>query len=199
MRNIITVLGVFLLVGAVVLIITNDSNPQEELSDNTEEETEETESTVGEEVQEEENGLNFSNATYRIEGEAINLVDGEYSAEISSDGVEMSVYAELIDTAEGDLNNDGKPDGAVVIMHDPGGTAVFYYLVGLLQTDSGGESTNAVRLGDRIGIESIEIDNEGMVEVDLLVRAEDDPFAVEPSVEETRRFRVESDSLFEVE
>lgn len=199
MRKTIIILGILLLVTAIGLTVVRDRDVGEGETEgeiSTEDLEEQGDESTG---AKEDSGFDFANTTYLIEGERIELSAGEYEARgASGGGGGATVYAELVETAKGDLNGDGETDGAAIVMHDPGGTALFFYLSGLIRTDSGIEATESVMIGDRIDINSLEI-REGMVEAVVMTRAQNEPFAAVPTIEETLRFRLEGNTLVKVE
>lgn len=72
-------------------------------------------------------GLDPLNATYRIEGQPIALVDGHHespAAPGSATKVRTAVWKQPV---FGDLDGDGDEDAALLLIHDPGGSGTFYY------------------------------------------------------------------------
>lgn len=138
-----------------------------------------------------------SNATYTIDQRKVTLSGGIFQ-EPAAPGSASKATTQLLDKrATGDLNADGKPDAAVVLTFSGGGTGTFYYLVALLGTGAGkSESTNAVLLGDRIGIDAVRVEG-GTVSVDTLDRRAGEPFSASPSVKVTRVFQVKGGALAE--
>ncbi|MBM2826683.1 MAG: hypothetical protein HW403_747 [Dehalococcoidia bacterium] len=136
-----------------------------------------------------------ANATYMIERQSVTLSNGSAEQSIVP-GSATKMLTKLSDQqAVGDLNGDGKPDVAVVLVHDPGGSGTFYYIAAVLNDGTGkGNSTNVELLGDRIAVEKISIDKGEMV-VDFLTRRSDDPRTAPPSVKTTKRFSVRDGKL----
>lgn len=139
-----------------------------------------------------------SNATYTIEQRKVTLSGGVLE-EPAAPGSASKTTTRLLDKrATGDLNADGKPDAAVVLTSTGGGTGTFYYLFALLGTGAGkSESTGAVLLGDRIGIDAVRVDA-GKVSVDLLDRRAGEPMSTAPSVKITRIFQLKNGALTEI-
>jgi hypothetical protein len=100
--------------------------------------------------------------------------------------------------ATGDVNADGKPDAVAILTSTGGGSGTFYYVVALLNSDTGkGESTNAIQLGDRVVVDAVRIDG-GRISVDTLERRPGEPFTTAPSVKITRVFQVKDGRLAEI-
>ena len=140
-----------------------------------------------------------SNATYVIERRTVTLRDGGFE-EPAAPGSAAKATTRLVDKrATGDLNGDGRPDAAVVLASTGGGSGTFYYVAALLGQGGGkGTATNAIVLGDRIGIDAVRIDGRTIV-VDFLVRKPGEPFTTAPSVKVARVFQVKDGALSETE
>lgn len=93
----------------------------------------------------------------------------------------------------GDVTGDGKPDTALLLADDPGGSGTFYYAV--LAIDDGGSwrATNALPLGDRIKPENIEYED-GQFVYRFLERKPDEPMAATPTVQNTVPVRLDAAS-----
>jgi hypothetical protein len=111
------------------------------------------------------------------------------------------VFAEEIvltdDVAYGDLNSDNKSDTAVLILRSGGGSGSFIYVAALISSLSSYKGTNALYIGDRIVPQSVSIED-GQITVTYLDRKSDEPMAVEPTVETTKKFVLRSGSLVEI-
>jgi heat shock protein HslJ len=69
--------------------------------------------------------------------------------------------------AQGDLNGDGKTDAVVLLDDQSSGSGHFIWLAAVLDALGKPTPTEAVMLGDRIGVKSIKIDN-GQVVADIV-------------------------------
>lgn len=121
------------------------------------------------------------NATYRIEGRLVTLENGRAelpAAPGSATTVRTQVFGEPV---TGDLNNDGQPDAAFLLIQEPGGTGTFFYLVAALKTSTGYVGTNALFVGDRIAPQNVSI-VKGQVLLNYADRAPGEPFSVKPSI-----------------
>jgi hypothetical protein len=94
----------------------------------------------------------------------------------------------------GDVDGDGRPDTVVVLVYQPGGSGTFFYLAALLNPTSGGTTTPAVLLGDRIKVTGLRLEGRAIV-VDLLDRSAGQPLSVSPTVSATKRFVVDRGAL----
>ena len=139
-----------------------------------------------------------SNATYILDSRTITLTNGVFD-EPAAPGSAAKATTRLTDKrASGDMNGDGKPDVAVVLTSSGGGSGTFYYAVALLSQGGGkGDATNAILLGDRIGVDAIRIDG-GKIIIDTLERRPGEPFTTAPSVRFARTFQVKAGALSEV-
>ena len=138
-----------------------------------------------------------SNATYTIDRRTVTLNNGVFE-EPAAPGSAAKATTRLTDKrGSGDLNGDGKADAAVVLTFTGSGSGTFYYIVALLG-QGGGKSaaTNAIVLGDRIGVDAVRIDG-GKILVDTLERKPGEPFTTTPSVRATRMFQLREGALTE--
>jgi hypothetical protein len=92
----------------------------------------------------------YRDATYTVNGRPVQLTDG-LSEVAAAPGSASKVVTRIFgNTAEGDLNGDGRADIAFILTQSPGGSGTFFYAVAALRTDTGWTGLNAVPLGDRI-------------------------------------------------
>jgi hypothetical protein len=139
--------------------------------------------------------------TYQLEGSdgyQVALVDGRYQSPPElPDAERVVVSAELHPlSAVGDLDGDGNPDAAVVVVAEGGGSGVFEELVAVLNRGSGLAPLPSVPLGDRVVVRDIEVRG-GRIVIALTSAGPDDP-ACCPSQRTTRRFAVSGGRLAEV-
>jgi hypothetical protein len=141
------------------------------------------------------------------------LPDIEYPVELASTGrarLENGFFEETIapgsasrtrislgkEMCEGDLNGDGSPDAAAILIGSSGGTGTFTYLTAVVNDKGTARPVAAVLLGDRIVVKSVTIDS-GEITVRLLTRSEQEPMASPPTVATTRTFRLRGTDLTE--
>lgn len=120
------------------------------------------------------------NASYKIEGTEVALVDGVSAVPLEGTSATTTTRS-FGNEAVGDLNGDSKDDVAFILTQSTGGSGTFYYLAVALRTDTGYKGINTLLLGDRIAPQTTEIKN-GEVVVNYAVRAEGEPMATKPSV-----------------
>ena len=139
-------------------------------------------------------GADPSIATFTIDGRAITLVAGR-SEEPAAPGSATKIVTSLgQQRAEGDLDGDGRPDSAVVLVHQPGGSGRFTYVALLLNPVAGSAGTNGVLIGDRITLSALRLDGKVIV-VEYLDRRPGEPFATAPSVATTKRLLLSGGKL----
>jgi len=135
-----------------------------------------------------------SNATFKIEGDTIALVNGRAERE-AAPGSAIKVTTTLADPrVSGDVDGDGRPDTVVVLIYQPGGSGTFFYIAALLNATGGVTTTPAVLFGDRIKVTGVKLDGRTIV-VAVLDRTAGQPFSESPSVAATKRFVVDGGAL----
>jgi len=105
------------------------------------------------------------------DGSKYKLQDGHYQQGKSIDDF---VDIRLDSAAFGDLNNDGRPDAAVILVANYGGSGSFYTLTALVNEGKGFSQTNNLELGDRVNIKKLEI-AQGKIKIDMLTHGPNDP------------------------
>lgn len=130
-------------------------------------------------------------STYLEEG-SVRLENGAYE-----DAARRTAVFLLPEYAVGDLDGDSVPDAAVLLATNTGGSGTFHDLVAVLNRDGQPEAAAAIFLGDRVPTERIRI-VEGTIELDVTMHGPGDPMCC-PSVDVTRRFRLEDGALQEID
>jgi hypothetical protein len=121
------------------------------------------------------------NATYFIEGTTVRLQEGRSEIGItphSATKIKTAVYAKPV---YDDLNGDAREDAALLLIHEPGGSGIFFYVVGALNINGKFRGTNAVLLGDRITPHDLQIRN-GVLIAKYTDRRPGEPMIAPPSV-----------------
>ena len=141
-----------------------------------------------------EPGTDPRNATYRIESKEIPLVDGQFETRPAPGSATKEKTRVFGEPEFGDLDGDGIEDAAIVLVHDPGGSGMFYYLAAALQRNGMYLGTNAVLLGDRVAPRTISIRN-GVIAANYADRRAEEPMAASPSVAKSMYLTVEGITL----
>ena len=125
----------------------------------------------------------------------VTLTDGQFEGESIVEGGASRPIVNLLSqpVSYGDLDNDGQPDAAVVLVSNSGGSGTFVYLALVQPRDGALENVATSFLGDRVQVKSLSIEGDRLIAT-LLSHAPDDP-ACCPSQEETRLFRLSGEQL----
>lgn len=126
------------------------------------------------------------------------LVDGQYRESAAPGSVAETLVRATEFAALGDIDGDGIGDGVIVLENDPGGSGVFYELVGVLNRASQPLTLAPIALGDRVQIEGLELAPDGTVRVTLVKHGPDDPQCC-PTLNVTLRYRLSGDRLVSVD
>ena len=97
------------------------------------------------------------NATYVIEGKEFTLTNGISETQAAPGSASKIITRYFGNEATGDLNFDGLPDKAYLLVQSGGGSGLFYYAVVALKTADGYKLTNTFFIGDRIAPQPTEI------------------------------------------
>ena len=135
-----------------------------------------------------------SSATFTIDGRPITLVAGRAEQPAAPGSASKIVTSLGTQRADGDIDGDGRPDSAVALIHQPGGSGTFTYVALLLNLASGPSGTNAVLIGDRITLSALRVDGKTIV-VEYLDRRPGEPFTTAPSVATTKRLTLSGGKL----
>ncbi len=136
------------------------------------------------------------NLTYPIDlapDGAAQLVDGSFSAPAAPDSA-AEIVIDLSDSfAYGDINGDGVPDAAVVLVAQTGGSGIFYYLAPVLNQDGTPDPLTPELLGDRVELQSLAIAGE-QIDVEMITAGPDDPLCC-PTQQSSRTFALSGREL----
>ena len=124
------------------------------------------------------------NLTLTIDGQTVALSDGAAEMEAAPGSAAKNTAGIVGEPVAGDVNSDGKPDEALLIRNDPGGSGTFYYAVVAVADDGGYRATNAVPLGDRIEPQGIAF-SDGHFVYRFLERRPGQPKSDAPTVEKS--------------
>ncbi len=113
--------------------------------------------------------------TVEVDGEVVRLEGGR--ATVSSGGASASIFTLQNRVAQGDLDGDGDEDVVAHIIEQSPGTGVFHLVVPVLDDGGAAMALPPIFVGDRIVMDAITV-RDGLIEVSLFDRAEDEPFTV---------------------
>src|SRR5436309_2193507 len=117
----------------------------------------------------------------------IQLAQGAYHD--SAGGLDVKLVA----IATGDLDGDNRPDAAVVLASQTGGTGTFVDLFALLDHDDGALTRGPASLGDRVKVDSIRVSDRA-IHLHLLTQGPDDPLCC-PTQHVVETFVIHADTL----
>ena len=113
--------------------------------------------------------------TVEIDGEVVRLEGGR--ATVSHGGASASIFTLQNRVAQGDLDGDGDEDVVAHIVERSPGTGVFHLVVPVIDDGGTAVAQPPIFVGDRIVMDAITV-RDGLIEVSLFDRAEDEPFTV---------------------
>ena len=119
----------------------------------------------------------ISSATFTgIYNEPVQLVRGRYEGLPFDEGAASRPVLDLVVDlhAEGDLDGDGAPEAAVLLIEASGGTGTFLYLAAVGIRDGGPVNLGTGLVGDRVQVRHLAIDA-GEIRLGLVAHASDDP------------------------
>jgi hypothetical protein len=130
------------------------------------------------------------NLTVSIDKQVFTLEDGVAEQAAAPGSATRNTLRVVGEPVAGDVNGDGRPDAALLLANDPGGSGTFYYAV--LALDDGGSyrATNALPLGDRIEPEGVTF-SDGSFRYRFLERKPGESMADEPRLPRTVSVRLD--------
>jgi hypothetical protein len=130
--------------------------------------------------------IDYKNATYQIDGQAITFTNGVSEILVAPDSATKVVTRYFGNEHVVDLNNDGVEDIAFVVTQETVGSGTFFYAVGAVKTETGYLGTDGFLLGDRISPQSTDDSpnpkHKNVVVFNYQDRAEGEPMTTNPSV-----------------
>jgi hypothetical protein len=138
-----------------------------------------------------------SDATYIIDGRPITLEGGRATIEAFPGAASKSVIEISGEPVIGDLDHDGVPDAALLLVETTGGSGTFYHVATAFNRDNQFFGTRAVLLGDRIVPQQLLI-RYGIVIVDYLDRRPGEAMATPPSQKVSKYLAAGADHLEEI-
>ncbi len=127
-------------------------------------------------------------------GRTVKLIDGAFT-----EGSGATYYSVQILSifAYGDINGDKKPDAAVILAENQGGSGVFESVVAVLNQGGVPHQISQVGLGDRVVVNSATI-SMGVIHLNLITHGPNDPMCC-PSQAETQSFWLLGNDLWLME
>lgn len=140
----------------------------------------------------------LGNATYRgILDQTVTLADGRFEGEAAEPGATARPVITLLPEpmVTGDLDGDSRPDSAVLLVAESGGSGTFVYMAVVGLEDGRPVNLATTQLGDRVQVKELAIED-GQIAVTLVTHGPTDPMCC-PTQEETRLYRVEDGELIQ--
>ena len=132
------------------------------------------------------NNSDHRNATYRIDGQSVTLVDGFAEVEAAPNSASKITTRYFGNEVVADLNNDGRDDAVFILTQETGGSGVFYYVVAALNTEDGYVGSEGYLLGDRIAPQTTELSqnpsHQNVIVVNYADLTPGEPMVATPSV-----------------
>jgi hypothetical protein len=123
-------------------------------------------------------------ATYWIEDEPVALVDGRNERPAAPGSAIMILTAVWKRPVFGDLDGDGDDDAALLLIYNPGGSGMFFYVTAAIHSNGRYQGINTFLLGDRITPKDLAI-RDRMIVATYADRRPNEPFSTRPSVDRT--------------
>jgi hypothetical protein len=125
------------------------------------------------------------NASYLIEGEWVQLVDGTALTMTGPGSASNIVTKYFGNELKTDLNGDGREDAAFILTQSGGGSGTFFYAVAAINTPKGYVGSDGYLLGDRIAPQATTLSANpkqvGVVVFNYADRDPSEPMTTQPS------------------
>jgi len=138
-----------------------------------------------------------ANGAYLIEKNWLQLQNGRFEQQAAPGSAAKIEVALLDEAVHADLNNDSNDDAVIFLTFQGGGSGTFYYLGTALFENGLYRGTNAILLGDRIGLPAARVQH-GLITVEYLDRPQTEPMSASPSRQQKRYFILDKSSLQEI-
>ena len=139
----------------------------------------------------------LANAEYPLELSPtgrVRLAQGLYEAPAAQDAAAKFSVRLGKEHAIGDLDADGKPEVAVILVAQTGGTGTFSYVAVAQNRSSTTKPVASALLGDRVEVQSLNI-RAGELTVKLRTRARGEPMTAAPTTSQTIEYVLHGDKL----
>lgn len=142
-----------------------------------------------------ESQASYKDATYTIEGSAVQLKDGVSETEAAPGSATKVVTHYFGNEFKTDLDGDGREDVVFLLTQNAGGSGTFFYVVAALNTATGWKGSDGYLLGDRIAPQTIGLSTnpsqKGVIAVNYADRNPNEPMTVSPSVGKTAYLKLD--------
>jgi hypothetical protein len=135
--------------------------------------------------------------TYLVDGEPFTLRAGRAEIEVAPGAASKTVVEVYGEPISGDLDGDGVPDAALLLVQTSGGSGTFYHVAAALNRNGMFFGTGAVFIGDRIAPQQLAI-RHGVVIVDYADRRPGEAMTTPPSLGVSKYLVSRGEQLVEV-
>ncbi len=131
---------------------------------------------------------NYKNATYAIDGETIQLKDGNYNGPSIDGSASLATHITYFgNEVHKDINGDGKDDTVFIVTKTTGGSGVFFYALAAITSPQGYLGSQGLLIGDRIAPQTTESGPGTSIIINYVDRANGEGFTTKPSVGKSLR------------
>lgn len=143
--------------------------------------------------------VDYKNIAYRINNETMLLKNGFAETDVAPGSASKITTRYFGNEYIADLDNDGREDVVFLLTQETGGSGVFYYVVGALNTAQGYVGTDGYLLGDRIAPQTIGMSSnsqhKNVIVVNYADRARDEAFTVLPSMGKSVYLKIDTANM----
>jgi hypothetical protein len=119
--------------------------------------------------------------TFTVDGKEFVLADGKAEMESAPGSASKETLSVFGEPVYADYDSDGDNDAALLLVHETGGTGVFYYAALALADGDEYKGSGVMYLGDRIAPQNINV-IDGRAVYNYTERRADEPMSAQPSV-----------------
>lgn len=136
-----------------------------------------------------------SNATFIFEDGSVTLKDGRNDGDEGMIPTETSINGEPV---YADINGDKKNDAVIVLIQNTGGSGLFVYVGAYVSGNVTYKGSNTIFIGDRISPTELSVSPEGLIKLDYLDRADNEPMTETPTLKRTKTLKYSAGVLEEI-
>lgn len=141
----------------------------------------------------------YKDAEYRIDGVQVQLKDGIAEVAAAPGSASKITTRYFGNEYKTDLNDDGREDVVFLVTQETGGSGVFYYVVGALNTERGYVGSDGYLLGDRIAPQTTGASpnprHKNVIVANYADRAAGEPMTTQPSVGKSAYLKLDIQSM----